>query len=122
VSVFQQQLSLLQAAGDNRQAVIELELSLHDQLNSQIGSIIMRLINNSTRVLRRRIVEMLFDTIDIAKHVRFHQELMGKIISEALSGYALMDHYRDYLTELTQPLRLKLQAMPPDPTLLPSPL
>lgn len=122
LNIFQQQLMLLQATGDNRSAVIELELSLHDQLNSQIDSIIMRLINNSTRVLRRRIVEMLFDTIDIPQHVRFHQELMGKIISEVLSGYAVMDYYRDYLTNLTHPLRVKLQAMPPDPILLSSPL
>lgn len=122
LNVFQQQLKLLQATSDNRQAVIELELSLHDQLNSQIDSIILRLINNSTRVLRRRIIEMLFDTIDIAQHVHFHQELMGKIISETLIGYAVMDHYRDYLADLTQTLRAKLKAMPPDPSLLASPL
>lgn len=47
---------------------------------------------------------------------------MGKIISEVLSGYAVMDYYHDYLTNLAQPLRVKLQAMPPDPTLLSSPL
>lgn len=120
--IFEQQLTLLQTPDANRASIVELELSLHDQLNSQIGSIIMRLINNSTRILRRRIIEMLFDTIDIEAHVRFHRTLMAQIIDDKLSDYVLMDFYRDYLADLTQPLRAKLGAMPQEPTLLMSPL
>ena len=39
LNIFQQQRILLQTAGDSRAAVIELELPLHDQLNSQIDNI-----------------------------------------------------------------------------------
>ncbi len=91
-------------------------------LGVYIGSLIMRLINNSTRILRRRIIQMLFENIDVAQHIRFHQQLMAQIINNSLSGYAVMDHYRTYLANLSQPLRNKLRSMPQEPRLLSSPL
>lgn len=117
-----QQLSLLQKGMEYMPQVVELELTLHDQLNNQIDSLIMRLINNSTRILRRRIIHMLFENIDVNQHIQFHQQLMAQIISDTLSGYAVMDHYRTYLSKLSQPLRNRLRSMPQEPRLLSSPL
>lgn len=120
--LFAQQLALQQKGVEHMPQVVELELMLHDQLNNQIGSLIMRLINNTTRILRRRIIQMLFENIDVAQHIRFHQQLMAQIINNSLSGYAVMDQYRTYLANLSQPLRNKLRSMPQEPRLLSSPL
>ena len=122
LNVLEQQLAVLQNTPDDLAAVVELELSLHSMLNRDIGSTIMRMINNSTHVLRRRIVSMLFATIDIAAHVRFHQQLVARLTQGELSGYAVMDHYRTYLADLTEPLRRHLQSLPQTPSLKASPL
>lgn len=122
LEVFDRQLELLRSNPTDLAPVVELELLLHADLNRQIGSTIMRMINNSTQILRRRIVAMLFATIDVATHVRFHQQLVARVLTGELVDYAIMDHYRDYLATLTQPLRQHLQEMPQQPTLRASPL
>ncbi|RTK98213.1 MAG: FadR family transcriptional regulator [Neisseriaceae bacterium] len=120
--LLQMQLALIPHKQEQLLPIVELELELHDRLNNQVGSIIMRLINNSTRILRRRIIYMLFDSIDLEQHIAYHQRLLEQILENSIQGHALMDRYRAYLTNLTQELRTRLRALPPEPRLLRSPL
>lgn len=122
LAALQQQCDLLQQPQPDMAAVVELELALHASLNREIGSTIMRMINNSTHVLRRRIVSLLFSVIDVTAHVQFHQQLVSQVLAGEFSGWAVMDYYRDYLARLTEPLRQHLHTLPQEPTLKSSPL
>lgn len=118
---FRQQLQLLETPG-SMVKVVDIEVELQNRLSRQQGSTMMQLISNSTSLLRRRIVQLFFEHIDVAAHIRFHQALLKRVLAKELVGYALMDHYRDYLSERTLPLRQYLKSLPPEPKLVGSPL
>ncbi|MBB5017523.1 DNA-binding FadR family transcriptional regulator [Chitinivorax tropicus] len=102
--------------------IVHIEIELQNTLNRQLGSVMMRLISNSTLLLRQRIVQLFFEHNDPAKHIGFHQWILEQALSGEIRGYRLMDHYRHYLKDATQPLREYLCSLPPEPRLLRSPL
>ncbi|WP_137939047.1 GntR family transcriptional regulator [Chitinivorax sp. B] len=102
--------------------IITLEIELQNMLNRQLGSIMMQLIGNSTSLLRRRIAKLFFEHGDPAHHIAFHQNLLRQVLAGDIQGYHLMDHYRHYLREATEPLRVYLHSLPPEPKLIRSPL
>lgn len=95
--------------------VAELEVRLHDAITRLQGSTIARLLANSTRPLRRRMVALFYETIDVRAHVdtlraQLRNQMAGSADSETISR-----GLRAYLMERTRPLRERIAKLHPEP-------
>jgi DNA-binding FadR family transcriptional regulator len=117
-----EQLSVLDQRGAaNATAVrlIDLEIALQDRVIRTLGNTCLILLGNSSRPLRRQLVTLFFETIDVRCHVTAQRALILELIAgQQLSAEAIAAAYRDYLLQNTQPLRERLLKMPMNPALL----
>lgn len=75
----------------------------------------MRLLSNSTRGLRKRIVQMFFETIDVREHVTWQWEFGRPIIAGAFEPHEVEARYRSYLLGRTRALREDIARLPANP-------
>ncbi len=102
-------------AGAKLDEVAELDLRVHDAIVRLQGSTFARLMTNSTRPLRRRLVALFFETIDVREHL----ETMRAQLRNRMAGNAdpetIERGLRAYLTERTRPLRERIAKLHPEP-------
>lgn len=111
---FARQLELLDA-GSGIEEVAETEVALQDALIRFVGSTMLRLISNSTRGLRKRIVQMFFETIDVREHIAWQRELGQRIVAGAVQPGEVDPLMRTYLLEETRSLREVIARLPANP-------
>jgi GntR family transcriptional regulator, transcriptional repressor for pyruvate dehydrogenase complex len=58
------------SAGDDVDALIEAQLEVQDELARLSGSVLFRMLSNSTRSLRRRFLYLLVDTVDLPASIQ----------------------------------------------------
>jgi len=112
---FALQLEMLDA-GSNIEDVAGIEVALQDALVTSVGSTMLRLLSNSTRGLRKRIVQMFFETIDVRGHIAWQRELGRQVIAGAVKHHEVEARYRSYLLERTRALREDIARLPANPS------
>lgn len=113
-----EQLAVLDARGPASQ-LVELEVALQDRVIRTLGNTGLILLGNSSRPLRRQLVTLFFETIDVREHVNAQRALVQAWIAGGqLSAELVSAGYRAYLLRHTQPLRSRLLSMPMNPALL----
>lgn len=75
----------------------------------------MRLLSNSTRGLRKRIVQMFFETIDVRVHVTWQWEFGRPIIAGAFETHQVEARYRSYLLRRPRALCQGIARLPANP-------
>lgn len=111
---FALQLEMLDA-GSSIEDVAGVEVALQDAIVTSVGSTMLRLLSNSTRGLRKRIVQMFFETIDVRGHVIWQRELGRHAIAGAVEHHEVEARYRSYLLERTSALREDIARLPANP-------
>ncbi|MBF0239149.1 MAG: FadR family transcriptional regulator [SAR324 cluster bacterium] len=94
--------------------IVQLETEIQDKMIIMQQSTVLTLFANSTRQLRRTMLQMYLETVDIRTHVNYHRSLIGKVLIGQLDSENIRDEYRSYLIAQTRFLREKIAQMPPD--------
>ena len=111
---FAGQLEMLDI-GSSVEDVAGMEVGLQDALVTFVGSTMLSLFSNSTRGLRKRIVKMFFETIDVRGHIAWQRELGRQVIAGAVQHNEVEARYRSYLVERTSALREEIARLPASP-------
>ncbi len=111
---FARQLEMLDA-GSSIEDVAGMEVALQDALVTSVGSTMLRLLSNSTRALRKRIVQMFFETIDVRGHITWQRELDRQIIAGTVQYDEVEARYKSYLLERTSAVRREIARLPANP-------
>lgn len=111
---FARQLEMLDA-GSSINDIAEIEVAFQDSLLTIVGSTTLRLLWNSTRGLRKRIVQMFFETIDLRAHITWQREFSGQVIVGAVEHHEVEARYRSYMLERTRALREEIARLSANP-------
>jgi len=111
---FARQFELLDA-GSSIEEVAEMEVALQDALVTSVGSTVLRLLANSTRGLRKRLVQMFFETIDVRGYITWEREFGRQVIAGTVEHHELEARYRSYLLDRTRALREDIARLPANP-------
>jgi len=111
---FALQLEMLDA-GSSIEDVAGMEVALQDALVTSAGSTMLRLLSNSTRCLRKRIVRMYLETVDVRGHITWQRELGRQVIAGTVQHHEVEARYRSYLLERTSALREDIARLPANP-------
>jgi GntR family transcriptional regulator, transcriptional repressor for pyruvate dehydrogenase complex len=121
-----EQLAVLDESGRGRgprdlARLVELEIALQDRMLRIAGNTGLILLGNSSRPLRRHMVQLFFDATDVRQHVSDQRALFRQVTSHSrVSADDVAKGYRAYLVERTAALRKRLLALPVNPTLAPT--
>jgi len=126
-AIMLQQLELLDTRrpGEPLERVVELEVELQDKLVRRAGNASMILLGNSSRPLRRHLVQLYFEETDVRQHVQAQRALFHHFSHDERGERGGRDadrihaSYRAYLSERAAPLRAHLSALPRKPALAP---
>jgi len=117
-SILSQQMALLDAKA-GMPAVIVLEIVLQDTIVRILGNTTLVLLFNSSRPVRSYMSQLFFEETNVRQHVKAHQKVLRSATQDGAS-YDVASEYRAYLKKHMLPLRRRLQALPPSPSLRPS--
>ncbi len=93
----------------------ELDVRLHDAITRLHGNTIARLLANSTRPLRRRMVALFYETIDVRTHIDTMRAKLRNQMAGSADPESISRGLRAYLLELTRPLRERIAQLHPEP-------
>lgn len=97
------------AAGDDVDALIAAELALQDTLARLSGSVLFRMLNNSTRTLRERLMRLLHQTVDdVEEWFRGQRTLLREVAASHPSEEQVYVGLLAALKQLTAGLRQRL--------------
>ena len=92
-----------------------LDIRVHDAVVRLQGSTFAKLMANSTRPLRRRLVALFFETIDVRQHVETMRAQLRNQMAGSADPETIERGLRAYLTERTRPLRERIAKLHPEP-------
>jgi DNA-binding FadR family transcriptional regulator len=119
-AILSQQIALLDANA-GLAALVNLEVVLQDTIVRILGNTTLMLMFNSSRPVRAYMARLSLEETNVRQHVKAHQRVLRNATQLQEGGtYDVASDYRAYLKKHTLPLRRRLQALPPNPSLLPS--
>lgn len=93
----------------------ELDIRVHDAVVRLQGSTFAKLMANTTRPLRRRMVALFFETIDVRQHIETMRAQLRNLMAGSADPETIERGLRAYLTERTGPLRERIAKLHPEP-------
>lgn len=100
-----------------RAQLIEGELALQDAVTQLQGSTIASLVANATRPLRRRMLGLFLETVDMRQHIETMRRHLRLLMTSSPSAGMVTEGLRLDLLERTRALRERLAAEPLEPRL-----
>ena len=110
------------ALGSSKEKLAAIEIRLQDEFLGNLGNNILDMTSNSSRVLRNRLMVLLFESIPVKDHVVYQRELITSVAQGRTKAEEVEIIYREYLIQVTAPLRKTLKELPPRAILRASPL
>ena len=112
---FAKQLAMIDRKA-SLEEIVELELEAQHVMAKLYGSTVLTLVANTTLSLRRTLVKMLFETIDVRRHVESQREQLHIVMTEKLTPEEIAFAYRAYLQSIVEGLRDRLAKLPLSPS------
>ena len=118
--IIQQQQANLR--GEPRETLVDMEIMLQDAIIEKNKNELIRLLANSVRSLRKRLIVDLFSVVNIGEHLQFQLEMIQKLGAQSYNVDEIVSSYRKYVEEKLPQLMSHFSVRNAQPKILRSPI
>lgn len=97
--------------------IVDRELEIQDAVTRLQGSTIARLVGNSSRPLRRRMLALYFEGADVRRHVEGMRRQLRALLQARPPVEVIERIFRDDMVARTRALRARIATLPAEPRL-----